>query len=461
LTGEQAERRYKLGQGLNLAQFPGRYRVAMGVARDAAMRHDPAMGEQAQNWTRRAALGLLPTLGLASCSGTRGPEPLKFWAMSYEGDYSPMLMPAFTAATGIPVDVQSLPATAAHEKLLTAQAGGAMPDVLMLYTGWVQEFATIGAIAPVPLPAMVADLFPGVLDATRVGGRDFAVPWSVAPQVQFYRRDILARAGYPGPPEDWDDWLRMGHSIKRQRPDDFVFMLLLNWPDMLVTMLGQTGATMLRDHATRGNFQTPEARTAFSYYAQIFAEGLAPKALSTEIQDPVAAFAQGYFAIWPTGPTTLLDLHRRAAEIPAERWATARLAGPYGVGAVSGLSTSLCVSASTRRTAEAWALVRHLSSPASELRYQRLIGNLPARLSAWTSPQLRAPILAPFKEQMRFPATAPKVIEWERIKLEIQFAAERVVRGVQTIPKALAELDTRVDQLLAKRRALVEAGRLS
>ncbi|RZM32609.1 MAG: hypothetical protein EOP67_26775 [Sphingomonas sp.] len=105
--------------------------------------------------------------------------------------------------------------------------------------------------------------------------------------------------------------------------------------------------------------------------------------------------------------------------------------------------------------------MRHLTSPASELRYQRLIGNLPARLSAWSSPQLRAPVLAPFKQQMRFPAAAPKVIEWERIKLEIQFAAERVVRGVQTIPEALAGLDTRVDQLLAKRRALVDAGRLS
>jgi multiple sugar transport system substrate-binding protein len=404
---------------------------------------------------------LFPTLGLAACAGTSDPPPLKFWAMSYEGDYSPMLMPGFTAATGIPVDVQSLPATASHEKLLTAQAGGAMPDVLMLYSGWVQEFATIGAIASIQTPALVADLFPGVLDDTKVVGRDYAVPWSVAPQVQFFRRDILAKAGYAEPAQDWDGWLRMGHAIKRQRPDDFVFMLLLNWPDMLITMLSQAGATMLRDRDTRGNFQTPEARNAFTYYARIFAEGLAPKALSTEIQDPVAAFAQGYFAIWPSGPTTLLDLHRRAADIPSQQWGTARLAGPHGVGAVSGLSTSLCVSASTPRPAEAWALVRHLSSPASELRYQTMIGNLPARLSAWSSPQLRTPILTPFKEQMRFPATAPKVIEWERIKLEIQFAAERVVRGVQTIAEALASLDTRVDQLLAKRRELVEAGKLA
>jgi len=62
---------------------------------------------------------------------------------------------------------------------------------------------------------------------------------------------------------------------------------------------------------------------------------------------------------------------------------------------------------------------------------------------------------------MRFPTAAPKVIEWERIKLEIQFAAERVVRGVETIPQALAGLDTRVDRILAKRRALVDEGKLA
>jgi ABC-type glycerol-3-phosphate transport system substrate-binding protein len=95
------------------------------------------------------------------------------------------------------------------------------------------------------------------------------------------------------------------------------------------------------------------------------------------------------------------------------------------------------------------------------LRYQRLIGNLPARAAAWTSPQLADPILRPFAEQMRWPAVTPPVIEWERIKIEIQFAAERVVRQVQTIDQALAALDRQVDRLLARRRALVEAGRIA
>ena len=412
-------------------------------------------------WTRRDALGLVPVLGLAGCA-TRAPSnaPLTLWAMSWEGDYSPLLMPSFTAATGIAVDVQSLPATASHEKLLTAFAGGAMPDVLMLYNGWVQEFASIGAIAPVAAPALVAGLFPGVREGTRVDGRDFAVPWSVGPQVQFYRRDILATAGFDAPAEDWDGWRTMARASKRRRPDDYVFLMLLNWPDPIVTMLSQAGATMLRDHDTRAQFQTPEVRAAFAYYAALYEDGFAPMALSTEIQDPVAAFATGYCAIWPSGPTTLKDLAHRAELIPRDRWATARLAGPQGPSVGSGLGTCLCVSTQTRRPDQAWALVRHLTSIGSELQYQRLIGNLPARTDAWRAPQLADVTLRPFAEQLRHPAGTPRVIEWERIKAEIQLAAERVVRKVQSIDQALGDLDLRVDRLLQKRRTLVEAGKI-
>lgn len=402
-----------------------------------------------------------PAALLAACAPTRDPDAVRLWAMSYEGDYSPLLMPAFTRATGLSVDVQSVPWTAAHEKLLTAFAGDALPDVMMLPAGWLGEFAMIGAVAPVPSPALVADTVPGARAATQVGGRDYAVPWSVAPQVQFFRRDLLAAAGYDLPPDAWAEWRRMGLALKRRRPDDYVFLMLLNWPGALVTMLAQAGATPLRENGTRGNFRTPEARAAFAYYASLFADGLAPRALSTEVQDPLAAFAQGQFAIWPSGPTLLVDLSRRSAELPPERWGTARLAGPDGPGAASAISACLCVSARSPRPAEAWALVRHLTSTPSELRFQRLIGNLPARASAWRSPQLAQPVLAPFARQMSQPADIPKVVEWERIQAEIQIVAERLVRGLVTLNEALAECDRRADQILARRRALVQAGKLA
>ena len=413
--------------------------------------------------TRRATLGALPALALAGCgrAGAAAGAPLTVWAMSYEGDYSPHLMPSFTAATGIPVEVQSLPWTAAHEKLLTAFAGGSLPDVLMLPNGWVGEFAMIGAIAPLADRSLVADMFPGVLDTVRQRGIDYAVPWSLAPQVQFYRTDILADAGYGAPPTNWADWREMGRRIKRRRPDDYAFLMLLNWWDVFFTFLGQTGVRPLRDHDTRGNFRTPAGRAAFAFYVSLYAEDLAPRVLSTEIADPLASFAQGYFAVYPYGPALLLDLHRRRAIIPPDRWSTARMPGPHGPGPASGVSASLAISTQTRRPAAARALLRHMTSPHSELRFQGMIGNLPAARSAWSSPQLDLPVLRPFAEQVLHPSNGPKIVEWERIRLDTQLVAERVVRGQMTIDQGLAEMDVRADRILTQRRELVDAGRIA
>ena len=253
----------------------------------------------------------------------------------------------------------------------------------------------------------------------------------------------------------------MGRAIKRRKPDDFAFLMLLNWWDALFTFLGQVDAAPLRDHDTRGNFRNDGAREALAFYVSLFEEGLAPRVLSTEVQDPVAAFAQGYFAVFPYGPTLMLDLHRRRAEIAPERWGTARMPGPSGPGAASSVSASLAVSATTPRPAAARALLRHMTSPASELRFQQLIGNLPATRAAWSSPDLALPVLRPFAEQMLAPTHDPRIVEWERIRIEVQLVAEQVVRGGMTIDQGLADMDARADRILAQRRALVDAGKIA
>ena len=67
-----------------------------------------------------------------------GQEPvsaimIEFWAMGREGEVVQELLPAFERLhPDIRVRVQQIPWSAAHEKLLTAYAGGAMPDLFQL-----------------------------------------------------------------------------------------------------------------------------------------------------------------------------------------------------------------------------------------------------------------------------------------------------------------------------------------
>lgn len=411
--------------------------------------------------SRRTLLGGSLALAGAACAPRRDAGALRLWAMSYEGDYSPMLMPEFTRRTGLTVEVQSLPWTAAHEKLLTAHAGGVLPDVLMLPSGWVGEFAIVGALAPVADPALVSGLVPATLASGRYRGRYYAVPWSVAPQAQFFRRDLLAAAGYATPPLDWAGWRDMGQALKRRQPDEWVFLMPLNWWEMLFTFAGQTGAAMLRDEGTRGDFAAPEFAEALAFYKSLYDDRLAPAMLSTEMQDPFAAFAQGRFAIYPRSPAMLLDLHRRRAEIARDRWGVVRMPGPNGPGPASSVSATLAVSSQSRRPDDAWALVRHMTGVPAELHFQRLIGSLPARSAAYDDPQMQDTVLQPFREQLRQPGPTPDIVEWERIRIEVQLIAERLVRGEATLAEAMRTMNMRADAILAKRRALVSAGRLA
>jgi multiple sugar transport system substrate-binding protein len=51
------------------------------------------------------------------------------------------------------------------------------------------------------------------------------------------------------------------------------------------------------------------------------------------------------------------------------------------------------------------------------------------------------------------------VPEWERIVIEVQLIAERMVRGEFGVDGATDEMDRRVDLILEKRRKLVARGR--
>jgi multiple sugar transport system substrate-binding protein len=82
---------------------------------------------------------------LAACADAPGDEgvvTLKFWGLGREGEVVASLIPDFEREhPGIHVEVQQIPWTAAHEKLLTAHVGGATPDVAQLGNTWVRRYA--------------------------------------------------------------------------------------------------------------------------------------------------------------------------------------------------------------------------------------------------------------------------------------------------------------------------------
>lgn len=430
---------------------------------------------------KRILAGLIVLLGiLAGCNPAPDPTiTIEFWAMGQEGERVQALLPEFERRhPGLRVRVQQLPWSAAHEKLLTAYAGGAIPDLFQLGNTWIPEFVALRAIEPLDErlqawpEATLADYFPGILATNRLAGRTYALPWYVDTRLFFYRTDLLAAAGFPEPPTDWDGWLQAMTRIKAlEGGNRYAILLPANEWQLLVILALQRGATLLRDHDQYGDFQNPRFREAFAFYLSLFEQGLAPPISNTQMANLYQEFANGYFAISVSGPWSIGEFGRRLPAAMQGQWNTAPLPLPAGspaqegepdrhaVGVSLAGGASLAISRTSPRQAAAWKLLEFLAEPQQQAQFYQLTGDLPARQSAWANPALADNRYAQaFRQQLQRVQATPAIPEWERIAHRIAYYAELTIRRQMNIDEALAALDRDVDRMLEKRRWLIRQG---
>lgn len=412
---------------------------------------------------------LLAFYALFGCgSDTKAVVTVEFWAMGQEGEQVQALLPEFERRNpGIHVRVQQIPWSAAHEKLLTAYAGDAMPDVFQLGNTWIPEFVALRAIEPLdgrlrawPETAL-ADFFPGILATNRLDGRIYALPWYVDTRLLFYRSDLLAAAGFSSPPAVWDEWLQAMAAIKAAGDSSqHAILLPINEWQMPVILALQRGAILLRDRNQYGDFQNPRFREAFAFYIRLFEKKLAPSAGNTQTANLYQEFASGAFAIYVSGPWNIGEFKRRLPAAMQPLWSTAPLPGFEAGGGVSlAGGASLALSRNSPRQDAAWKLLQFLIEPEQQTHFYLRTGDLPARQSAWADPILAENRYAQaFWQQLQRVKATPPIPEWERIAQKIAYYAELTARKQMNLDKALAALDQDVDQILEKRRWLLHRG---
>ena len=409
-----------------------------------------------------AAAGILA--GACGGNGKRS-STVTLWALGREGEVVRELVPEFERRhPGARVIAQQIPWTAAHEKLLTAFVGGSAPDVAQLGNTWIPEFAAIGAIEPLDgwigrsRALAPGDYFEGIWKTNLFEGATYGVPWYVDTRVLFYRRDLLAQAGYPEAPRTWDRWRDAMRKIRG--PDRYAILLPTNEWEQLVIFGLEKGAGFLRDRDTRGAFEDPAFASAADFYVGLYRDALAPVVSYTQIGNAYQEFARGFVAMWITGPWNLGNFRQRFPPEFENRWMTVPLPAPDAASPWPGMSlaggSSLALFRASKHKDLAWQLLEFLSEPAIQARFYALSGDLPPRRAAWDDPAFSRDVkVRAFREQLGSVAPMPRVPEWEQIAQKIAERMEPAIRGRETNARVLGALDADVDRILDKRRWLL------
>jgi multiple sugar transport system substrate-binding protein len=401
-------------------------------------------------------LAFLALLCLACTSRPARQDRLKFWGLGREGEVVAQLLPEFTRKTGIRVDVQQIPWSAAHEKLLTAFVGDATPDLAQMGNTWIPEFNAVGALEGLT-PRLAnstvrqRDFFPGIWATNVVDEVVYGIPWYVDTRVLFYRTDLI-----PTPPRTWDEWIAAMQRVKEQRPNSYAILLPTNqWEEVTIMALANH-APLLNADGTEGAFRDPRFVGAFRFFVDIFRRRFAQVVASTQVANIYQGFAQGDFAMYITGPWNVGEFRKRLPPEMNEKWATAPMPAPRasewpGMSMAGG--SSLVIFRASKKKDAAWKLIEFLSEPAQQIRFYELTQDLPAHRDAWKARGVvNDPPLAAFREQLEHVAPLPRVPEWEQIATNIYEDGEATVRGRMTVERAAADLDQKADRILAKRR---------
>jgi multiple sugar transport system substrate-binding protein len=415
--------------------------------------------------------GVSLCIGIASCSTHE--TVLTFWVMGSEGEFVAQLLPEFERThPTIKVKLEQLPWSAAHEKLLTAYAGDALPDMAQLGNSWIPEMGALNALEGLAPYAensgafKLDDFFGGILDTNRLDKDLFGIPWYVDTRLLFYRRDLLAQAGYDHPPKTWDEWRAMFAAISKKWQGQRMGILLpVNEFEPLLAMSLQQADELLRDGARYANFSGRGFTTSLAFYDEIFAKGYARNLSNNQIANVWDEFAKGSFVFYITGPWNIGEFKRRMPANLQDAWMTAALPGPNGPSASTAGGASMVIFKNAKHKKEAWALIEYLSRTDIQLRFHELTGNMPPRRSIWQDASLANDVYAQaFRDQLDRVKAAPKVPQWERIVNEMQLAAAKTVYAQEKNLNANAknyqtELDATVNGWLEKRRWMLDQQR--
>ena len=376
---------------------------------------------------------------------------ITIWALGAEGEQVGEIAAGFEEENPeATVKVTVIPFDAAHDKIATAIAGGQTPDVSLVGTTWLSEFAATGALDPTPTDLIDASaFFEGSWDTTVVDGTSFGVPWYTETRQIYYRKDLAEKAGVvPSEGWSWDDLKAFATAMQDKAGAKWGMYLQPGATGSWQTYMPfawQQGAELVE--GDQFTFNTPPMQEALEYYASFFEEGISPTELDPTAGELETGFINGDIGAFVSGPWHIGILNDQGGEGFADKWAVAPMPTEEAGTSFAGGGDLVVFKDSENRDA-AWKFVDYLTQVPQQQQLFELVGSLPAVQSAWETGELADdPLLAAFGDQLQDAKSAPAIATWEQVAAPLDDAVEQVSLGKSDAETALAAAEEKANAI--------------
>jgi multiple sugar transport system substrate-binding protein len=363
------------------------------------------------------------------------------------------------ANPGVHVDLVSPPTNSADQKIQQILQSGKGADVLEVRdttvgpftaNGWLEDMSDDLADWP-----GWSDMTQQAVDYAKTDTGTFYLPYGFYGLSLFYRKDLVAKAGFDGPPATWDELLKQAEAIQDPSAGTYGYAFRggTNGNGNLVTAIEAYVADRLDTQnafkLTDGSsiFAAPEAQQAADTYFRLFEKAAPPSSVAWGYPEMVEGFSNGSTAFLLQDPEVIATVGQSTA-ITGDQWGTAPLiTGPTGKAAQPVATAGWGIAAKTQHKAEALKLVEFLSSGEASTTFDKENSLVPILTSAASDPFYSTGPWASYVTMTNAPQTylsviQPRTVDWwtewtQRADGDVQ----RVITGDMTSRELLAGWD--------------------
>jgi multiple sugar transport system substrate-binding protein len=396
-----------------------------------------------------------PTAVPATEAPTAAPVTVKYWHTMSDPETAKLaeVVAAFEAANpSITVEATRYASADMKTALLSAIAGGDVPDTVRMDIAWVPEFANQGALMQLDgnlegFDAITASVFPGPLSTNKWKDHYYGLPQDTNTQVLVYNKDSFAAAGIANPPATIDEFVTDACALTDKAKGTYGYAQGGTYFWAPAPLFYAMGGKVVDDKITTatGYINSPESVAAFTMMKDLYDKGcMSPNLLGGGIATD-AGQGTGIYGMIIDGPW-MVDIYK--SNYPDLKYAFAPIpAGKTGTSSVVGGEDVVIMDGAKNKEAAAKWLTYLMSTEAQTMLAQ--VGVMPT-LSSLTGSKDLPEYFGIFMEQLKTAQARVPSPVWGDMDTAINNAYQRILKGDQKPQAALDQAADEINALLAK-----------